>query len=122
MSYSVRCCPRTGLVCREDCKTPECLPVGESVGEKARRITYQDDPFKILREKPFEVKQMNPHPIIASLRWMADMLERGEVTWFNGGLYISKTDGGYTIQGELELADVEPESERLYPADGNSIG
>lgn len=54
---------------------------------------------------------MNPHPIIASLRWMADMLERGEVTWFNGGLYISKTDGGYMIQGELELADVESEDQ-----------
>lgn len=120
MSTTLRC-PRTGLICREDCKTPECLG-NEPAGEKARRITHNDPLQAFLREKAFKVEQMNPHPIIASLRWMADMLERGEVTWFNGGLYISKTDGGYTIQGELELADVEPESERLYPADGNSIG
>lgn len=106
MSHPIMC-PRTGLICREDCENPQCLPVGE----KARRITYKDDPFKILRDKAFKVEQMNPHPIIASLRWMADMLERGEVTWANGGLYISKTDEGYSIQGELELADTESEDQ-----------
>lgn len=120
MSHPIMC-PRTGLICQEDCENPQCLG-NEPAGEKARRITYQDNLFKRPQEKAFEVKQMNPHPIIASLRWMADQLERGKVTWANGGLYISKTDEGYSIQGELELADVEPESERLYPADGNSLG
>lgn len=107
MSVTLRC-PRTGLMCRENCKTPECLG-SEPAGEKARRISHKDPLDAFLQAKAFESKQMNPHPIVASLRWLATSLERGEVTWESGGLFISKTDGGYSVQGELELADVEPE-------------
>ena len=109
MSHPIMC-PRTGLICREDCENPQCLG-NEPAGEKARRITRKDPLDAFLQAKAFEVKQMNPHPIIASLRWLATSLERGEVTWESGGLFISKTDGGYSVQGELELADVESEDE-----------